>query len=60
MVSPLMFRPAKRRSLGECAPSVLESGVEHDDGTLSVCDPPEGEPIGFGVETSANGAARIG
>ena len=40
-------------------PSVVDTGLEHDDGTLGVCGS-EGEPIGFGERTCANEAARIG
>ena len=41
-------------------PSEVDSGLNHDDDTLGVRNLPEGEPIGFGEGTSANGAARIG
>ena len=39
-------------------PSVVGSGLEHDDGTIGVCGPSEVEPIG--ERTSANEAARTG
>ena len=32
-------------------PSAVDSGLEHDDGTLDLCDLPEGQPIGYGEET---------
>ena len=40
--------------------SVVDSGLNHDDDTLAVRDPLEGEPIGFGGGTSTDGPARIG
>ena len=40
--------------------SVVGSGLNHDDDTLNVCDPPEGGPIGFGEGTSASGPVRVG
>ena len=49
-----MFCP-RAGSLVSALLSVVDSGLTHDD-ALGV----EGEPIGFGEETSANRAARTG